>query len=90
MEKFGIFELLDALAAFTEPAQTPEPPPPDEKIAAKKTPDEAFRAPSYGGYEPAARSENTPAESPTLEPKNEGAIGGFLARHNEISRKAKK
>ncbi len=38
MEKFGIFELLDALAAMTE----------DPPKTEKRTPDAAFDAPSYG------------------------------------------
>ena len=41
MEKFGIFELLDALSALTETDETPAP-------ASPRTPDEAFSAPDYG------------------------------------------
>lgn len=41
MEKFGIFELLDALSALTETDEKPEPAPP-------RTPDGAFSAPDYG------------------------------------------
>lgn len=41
MEKFGIFELLDALSALTETDEKPEPSQP-------RTPDGAFAAPDYG------------------------------------------
>lgn len=43
MEKFGIFELLDALSALTE---RPEAAP--SSAAEKKRPDASFAAPSYG------------------------------------------
>ncbi len=68
MEKFGIFELLDALAAMTESA------PPAEQ---KRTPDAAFDAPAYG-------------EEVRRDPEGGTAVGGFLARHDETSRRVKK
>ncbi len=49
MEKFGIFELLDALSAMTDT-------PAEENKA--RTPDEAFAPPTYGmpASEPPART----------------------------------
>lgn len=78
MEKFGIFELLDTLAALTDsdaPAQTPTA---EEGSEGKKMPDDAFRAPTYGAPTEQLRSGETQA------------IDGFLARHDAISRKAKR
>ncbi len=66
MEKFGIFELLDALAAITE-----------GETATPKTDDPVFSAPAYAAGETAPRP-------------NRDALGGLLARHEQISKKAKK
>ena len=78
MEKFGIFELLDALSAITDTA--PNPPAEEEPAPAepKRMPDEAFAAPSYGS------GDTVPP------PAGENALGSFLARHDEISKRAKK
>ncbi len=67
MEKFGIFELLDALSALTAGEQT-QP----------KADDPAFSAPAYG------------TETPSAPNAGRDALGGLLARHEQISRKAKK
>ncbi len=69
MEKFGIFELLDALSALTE-----------GQSAVPKADDPAFSAPAY----PA------PVQDPPPPPSGRDALGGLLARHEAISRKAKK
>ena len=81
MEKFGIFELLDALAALTEGEEGQGGAQQDPPPAGKKLPDETFRAPDYGDGE---SGKNEPAA------RDGSAIGGFLSRHDEISKKAKK
>ena len=77
MEKFGIFELLDTLAALTQPpAQSPAPtlnPPAPER----KVPDDAFRAPDYG---------LPSAEVPRSDVQ---ALDGLLAKHEKIKKKAR-
>ncbi len=86
MEKFGIFELLDALAALTPPAREDGPPEAEEPAAEtqpapaeKRTPDAAFAPPSYGegGAAPANLSQGS-------------AYGAFLARHEKAKERAKK
>ena len=100
MEKFGIFELLDALAALTAPGAPQGPPSQEEKDeqgekeqakAGKRQPDDSFRAPAYGGAQGLApdRTESSPPLPPTEE-QTGGAIGGFLSRHDKISKNARK
>lgn len=85
MEKFGIFELLDALSAITAPSgdltapQSGPSDPPPEKPAGPKKPDEAFQPPVYGTVPPA---------SPP--PRESDALADFLARHDAVAKKAKK
>ncbi len=72
MEKFGIFELLDALSALTahdRPASADE-------TAHPSSDDRAFRPPDYG----------QPQAAPTE--KNEDALKAFLARHDAVAHKA--
>ena len=76
MEKFGIFELLDALSAITE---TLEPPTPPLSETEKRTPDAAFSVPDYGTELP-----------PPPQETEAHAIDNFLARHDAFSKKAKK
>lgn len=73
MEKFGIFELLDALSALTEenPPQKEEPLSPGKNAA----PDGAFAPPAYG-------------EQPPKGTAGAEALQGFLARHDAVARKA--
>ncbi len=76
MEKFGIFELLDALSALAEtpPKEGGESPENGEK----RTPDASFAAPSYG-------------ETPLPAPQQKGnALASFLARHEAAKNRAKK
>lgn len=82
MEKFGIFELLDALSAITAP-DSPAPPPSARDDAPQETRqnDAAFRAPDYGGAVPAAQE---------AKPHADGALSSFLARHDEIAKKAER
>ena len=92
MEKFGIFELLDALSAACDAAA---PPPPSEdspsdtgasreemrasegNSSSKRAPDAAFLAPSYG-------------EQQAPPPSSGSAIDGFYARHEHAKSKAKR
>ena len=77
MEKFGIFELLDALAALAS-----ENAPPQESGEA-----ETPRTQGHGEAEtPRAReSENAP---PPQAERNARALGDFLARHERVSKNA--
>ena len=74
MEKFGIFELLDALSAITAATDAPA----EESPSAM---DEAYKPPVYG---------DQPADAPKApEPHTDtDALAGFLARHNAIAKKA--
>lgn len=84
MEKFGIFELLDALAAITEQENNRE-----EKPTAQ---DSVFQAPVYGSA-PASdsRPEQDVPKRPVQSPHPEkDALAGFYARHNAIAKKAGK
>ncbi len=74
MEKFGIFELLDALSALTAHDQ-----PASGSENSRLSPDDhAFRPPDYGTQEAAAPE------------KNEDALASFLARHDAVAHKADK
>ncbi len=80
MEKFGIFELLDALSAMAAAAEKPSPPEkeePKEETRGGRVPDPSFAPPAYDG---------TPAPLPSA-PAN--ALGDFLARHDAVAGKAK-
>ncbi len=79
MEKFGIFELLDALSALTAQNEPPQEPAAEEKEPAPKKPDGAFAPPSYGS-EPPAKTGGREAD----------ALSDFLARHDAVARKAEK
>ncbi len=84
MEKFGIFELLDALSAITAaapPSGEAEQKDSSAEPAAekkKKTPDAAFAPPAYG------TPEQTPAGTQNT------ALGSFMARHDAAKERAKK
>lgn len=78
MEKFGIFELLDALSALTAQKEE-QASPPAEQTAERKRPDETFVPPSYGE-----------AQSAPPAAHDADALAGFLARHDAVARKAKK
>lgn len=85
MEKFGIFELLDALSQITavenQPAQPQSP----------ETNDAAFTPPSYGNA--AEPEQPEAAQSGATEPKRNDpskAFEEFLSRHNRISEQADK
>ena len=85
MEKFGIFELLDALSALTAPQNTPAP---------ENTPpsmDDYLAPPAYA----APPKESAPPADPfaAFPPSEEkaDAFSAFLARHDEaVSRIEKK
>ena len=94
MEKFGIFDLLDALSAAAAPpapaGENAPAPSSEEGPAAKTTPDThdgAFAAPTYGAAAPSpAEPASPPAESaPQQDGKQSGeaAYNAFLARHQE-------
>ena len=79
MEKFGIFELLDALAALTSSETVPE-----EKTLSTK--DSVCRPPVYGDAgSPETKAEKT--EPPSTAEKD--ALAGFYARHDAVAKKAK-
>ncbi|MBR7186571.1 MAG: hypothetical protein IKD43_03695 [Clostridia bacterium] len=80
MEKFGIFELLDALAAIT---QMQDPPAgvaaknAAEKERERKLPDASFSPPTYG--------------APLTQPNpSSTAYGAFMERHERAKGKVKK
>ncbi len=76
MEKFGIFELLDALSALTarqEDAPAPAPAPSPKPPAL----DPVFAPPAYGASGQAA-------------PAGGSALDSFLTRHERTKEKAKK
>lgn len=79
VEKFGIFELLDALSALTAREDT-------QGSTTPQTQDAAYQPPVYG------KSEPPEPQSPTKqEPRSESdALAGFYARHNAIAKKATK
>lgn len=78
MEKFGIFDLLDALSAFASAGKETE---------TNKKPDlntAAFAPPSYGaGYD------GGPGDAPNAPsaPKQGEAFSAFLSRHDALSKK---
>ena len=82
MEKFGIFELLDALSAIADATEKgAEGPVPhaenDGDKPPKRTPDAAFAPPAYG----------SDAAQPS---SGSSAYEGFLARHTSATSKVKK
>lgn len=84
MEKFGIFELLDTLSALTAAND-------GEKESGKESAgqgDPAFLAPGYPSADPLPGAERRP--SPPQPSKEHDALSGFLARHDEIAKKAGK
>ncbi len=86
MEKFGIFELLDALSALTAPQET-------VAKGAPRSPDAAFAAPAYGQPADDLPKEELPKEElPAKDlPAGQGdAVGGFLARHEAAKKRVKK
>lgn len=84
MEKFGIFELLDALAALTAKEDAEKP--------AEETPsadDAAFAPPQYAA-DPAASEETAAQPQADTAPPQRDALSNFYARHNAVARKAQK
>lgn len=78
MEKFGIFELLDALSAFASAGKEPQE---DARPDANTS---AFAPPSYGAaYDPV----QNPAPEPPSQKKQEDALSALLARHDALSKK---
>ena len=75
MEKFGIFELLDALSALTEQ----NAPPAEEPAPSPRQPDGTFDPPVYANDPP-----------PKAGGREADALAGFLARHDAVARKAEK
>lgn len=72
MEKFGLFELLDALSALT--AAGNEVPP-----ATQQNKSDPFAPPSYAG---------TPAETKAVAPSGgSDALSSLLRRHEAVSRR---
>ena len=80
MEKFGIFELLDALSALTahRGGENDGLTAPPDALAADQKPDKS--APSRPADPP-----QTPSASSATSPD---ALSAFLARHDRMSRKA--
>ena len=88
MEKFGIFELLDALAALASENAPPQESGEAETPRAQEHGEaETPRAQEHGEAEtPRAReSENAP---PPQAERNARALGDFLARHERVSKNA--
>ena len=88
MEKFGIFELLDALSALTAQDKPQE----EVKPSAK---DAAYQPPVYSAGESAAKEpHNTSAQGAQdkdVHPHAESdALADFYARHNAVAKKAGK
>lgn len=89
MEKFGIFELLDALSALTAV-------PPEEELSPSAL-DSAYLPPDYPLADPQQESssrtaEEKPASSePPKAPRpDQDALAGFYARHDAVAKKAGK
>ena len=92
MEKFGIFELLDALSALTAV-------PPEEEQASSAL-DSAYLPPDYPLASPqqetsSARAAEQKSQDPSSEPPktprpDQDALAGFYARHNAVAKKAGK
>ena len=83
MEKFGIFELLDALSALTAQGGPQEEIKPSQKDAAYQPPVYPSSAPAKEPKESAEGKEERPhAES--------DALKDFYARHNAVAKKAGK
>ena len=80
MEKFGIFELLDALSALTARENASE-----EKSSAQ---DKVYLPPAYPAPEPPAEAQPTSKPQPPHPEKD--ALAGFYARHDAIAKKAGK
>ena len=95
MEKFGIFDLLDALSAATSPpaaedgGNSPSPSETKDDAPAVKPDahDTAFAAPAYGS--PAVQNMQNPAEH-AGEDRGENAYNAFLARHDEAVKRIEK
>ena len=85
MEKFGIFELLDALSVLTAKEDT-------EKSVSPSATDNAFAPPKYSAPDKSPDGEeNAAAETDTesTAPRHD-ALSNFYARHDAVARKAKK
>ena len=80
MEKFGIFELLDALSAIAMPDPA--------EINTPNTQDQAYQPPAYSA-ENETRTDAVQADEEAPRPGSD-ALSGFYARHNAIARKATK
>ena len=76
MEKFGIFELLDTLSALT--AAHPE------ENAAPRVDESPADAPCE------AKPADAPSSPPADRPHGSEALAAFLARHDEVRRRAEK
>lgn len=83
MEKFGIFELLDALSALTahRGGENDGLTAPPDALASDQKPDKS--ASSRPADPP--QTPHTPSASPAPSPD---ALSAFLARHDRMSRKA--
>ena len=84
MEKFGIFELLDALSALTAQAE----PQKEIKPSAK---DAAYQPPVYSAGESDRNTNAQGAQDKDVHPHAESdALADFYARHNAVAKKAGK
>ena len=85
MEKFGIFELLDALSALTDGGrETGSAAPRDGTKPAGRT---NGAAPPEGS---AAPSPSVSASGPAAPQPGRDALADFLARHDAIAKKTRK
>ncbi len=88
MEKFGIFELLDALSAIAETSSDPpserETPEREAEQTEARKPDSSYLAPSYG----APAVENMQNGSDAANARD--AYGEFLARHERAAERVEK
>ncbi len=80
MEKFGIFQLLDTLSALSaaQPAETK--PSPTERPAQQPAESAAAKQPAAEAPRDAEHTAHTSAD----------ALASFLARHEEVRRRAEK
>ncbi len=77
MEKFGIFELLDALSAMTAPSGAPE----GQNKQTPPSPQEAPFSPPVSG----ATADSAPTANGATDKSD--AFSAFMFRHDSISKK---
>lgn len=90
MEKFGIFELLDALCALSEGEEAPAP----AEDAAPSSPSEGTPPAEAGTPSPEDAAFSAPVypagnAAPPVRGERDRALNEFLARHDAVAKRAK-